>query len=239
MSLQPAGHRCRIAKGQQLGHRCPRLPIRGEKMPVHIAPPAKSGSWPITVAATGIAAAQFARCGFDFMIQAGPDKPGYDLVVTKGGNLLKISVKASEDGRWRLAESYMQRAASANAKKPDIPHAIRMWLDTHGERTVYCLVQFEGVSLNQLPRIYLATPGELAHRMKESVERIGEAELHEQYEWTSPESGFTAIEALPSAWLFSMERIHELLFPQAAQSVSAASVRTIGSPSLQSAVMTA
>jgi hypothetical protein len=207
-------------------------------MPVHIAPPAKSGSWPITVAATGIASAQFARCGFDVMIQTGRDKPWYDLVVTKGGNLLKIAVKASEDCRWRLAESYFQRAVPPNAKKPDISHAIRMWLDTHGERTVYCLVQFEGVSLNQLPRIYLATPGEIAQRMKESAERTGEAVLHEQYDWTSPESGFTAIEALPSTWLFSTERIHELLFPNA-QSVPAAPVRTAGSPSLRPVVMTA
>lgn len=208
-------------------------------MPLHIAPQAKPGSWPIMVGASGITAAQFARCGFDIMIQAGPDKPWYDLVVTKGGNLLKIAVKASEDGRWRLAESYLQRAAQINAKKPDIAHAIRMWLDTHGERTVYCLVQFEGVSLNQLPRIYLATPADIAYRMKESAERTGEGILHEQYDWTSPESGFTSVEALPTTWLFSVERIQELLFPQAAQSVPATPVRTIGSPTLQPAVMTA
>jgi len=208
-------------------------------MPLHIEPPAKPGSWPITVGATGIAAAQFARCGFDIMIQAGPDKPWYDLVVTKAGNLLKIGVKATEDGRWRLAESYLQRAVHANTKKPDIPHAIRMWLDTHGERTVYCLVQFEGVSLNELPRIYLATPAEIACRMKESAERTGEAVLHEQYDWTSPQSGFNAIEVLPSSWLFSVERIQDLLFPQNTQSVPATPVRTVGSPNLQPAILTA
>ena len=76
-----------------------------------------------------------------------------------------------------------------------------MWLDTHGERTVYCLVQFEGVSLNQLPRIYLATPAEIARRMRETVERRGEPVLFEQYDWTCGETGFTAIEALPSSWL--------------------------------------
>src|ERR1700757_541597 len=100
---QPARHRCPAA------HRGDRI------MPLHAAAPVKAGSWPITVGAAGIAAAQFARCGFDVMIQAGPDKPWYDLVVTKGGNLLKIGVKASEDGRWRLAESYLLRAAHANS----------------------------------------------------------------------------------------------------------------------------
>ena len=205
-------------------------------MPLAIPQPVKPHSWPMAVAATGIAAAQFARCGFDVMIQSGPDKPWYDLVVTKGGNLLKIGVKASESGRWRLAESYLLRAAHANTKKPDVPHAIRMWLDTHGERTVYCMVQFEDVSLNQLPRMYLATPAEIARRMKEAAERTGEPYLYEQYEWTAPESGFTAIETLPSSWLFSMERIHELLYPQAVSTPPARAVATTG---LREAVLTA
>lgn len=183
-------------------------------MPFEVAAPSKPHSWPIAVGAAGIAAAQFARCGFDVMMQAGPDKPWYDMVVTKAGNLLKVGVKASEDGCWHLAESYLLRAAHANSRKPDVPHAIRMWLDTHGERTVYCLVQFEGVRLDQLPRIYLATPADIARRMREIVDRKGQPVLYEQYDWTSPETGFTAFETLPSSWLFSMERIHELLFPQ-------------------------
>lgn len=195
-------------------------------MPIQVAPPYKSGSWPISVGANGIAAAQFARCGFDVMTQSGPDKPWYDLVVTRGGNLLKIGVKASDNGRWRLAESYLVRAAHANSKKPDIQHAIRMWLDIHGERTIYCLVQFEGVSLNELPRIYLATPAEIARRMRETAERTGEPLLYESYDWSSPESGFTSIEALPSSWLFSHVRIEELIYPSAVHEMAAA--RPIG-----------
>lgn len=204
-------------------------------MAFEVAAPVKPGSWPINVGAAGIAAAQFARCGFDVMIQAGPDKPWYDLVVTRGGNLLKIGVKATENGRWHLAQSYLQRAAYLNGKIPDIHRAIKLWFDIHGERTVYCLVQFEGVSLSQLPRIYLATPGEIARRMREAAERKGEPFLFEQYEWTSPETGFTAIEMLPSSWLFSHERIHELLFPQASQTVS----RPASPITLRPAVMTA
>jgi hypothetical protein len=208
-------------------------------MPHPVASPVKPGSWPITVGAAGIAAAQFARCGFDVMMQAGPDKPWYDLVVTKGGNLLKIGVKATEDGRWRLAESYLLRAAHANPRTPDIHHAIRMWLDTHGERTMYCLVQFEGVSLNQLPRIYLATPAEIARRMRETVERKGEPVLYEQYDWTSADTGFTAVEALPSSWMFSMERIQEVLFPRSGENVPGPATRTIAPLGLRPAVMTA
>jgi hypothetical protein len=181
-------------------------------MPLQAVATVKQGSWPITVGAAGIAAAQFARCGFDVMNQAGHDKPWYDLVVTKGPNLLKIGVKASEDGRWHLAESYLQRATQSN--KLDIHRAIALWVDIHGERTVYCLVQFQGVALNQLPRIYLATPAEIARRMRESVERKGDAYLYEHYEYTDAGSGAREIENLPNSWLFSHERIQEVLFPQ-------------------------
>ena len=210
-------------------------------MSPQLAMPVKPGSWPITVGAAGIAAAQFARCGFDVMIQQGHDKPWYDLVVTKAGNLLKIGVKASENGRWRLAESYLQRAAQVKGQKPDIHHAIRMWLDTHGERTVYCLVQFEDVPLNQMPRIYLATPAEIALRMRQSAERVDEPILFEQYEWTSPDTGFTAFETLPSSWFFSLDRIQELLSPQQTITAEPASPRGMRpNPGLRPvAVMTA
>ncbi|HEY1896498.1 MAG TPA: hypothetical protein VGG62_09520 [Terracidiphilus sp.] len=187
-------------------------------MPLLAPAPNKSISWPISVGAQGIAAAQFARCGFDVLMQAGHDKPWYDLVVTKGGNLLKIAVKGSEDGRWCLAQPY-QRAGNISNKFSDGHRAIDLWLDIHGSRTVYCLVQFEDVALNQLPRIYLATPAEIAQRMRESAERLGDPVLYEQYEWIAPETGYTAIEALPSSWLFSEERIHDLVFPQPGQSL--------------------
>jgi hypothetical protein len=188
-------------------------------MPLYAAAPVKPGSWPITVGAAGIAAAQFARCGFDVLSQAGHDKPWYDLVVTKGGNLLKIGVKASEDGCWRLAETYLHRAAQISGKKNDMHRAITLWLDIHGDRTVYCLVQFEGVALNQLPRIYLATPADIARRMREAADRTGQPSLYEQYQWTSSDTGNSEISTLPGSWLFSHERIHDLLFPQTAQPI--------------------
>jgi hypothetical protein len=193
-------------------------------MPLLAPAPNKSISWPITVGAKGIAAAQFARCGFDVLMQAGHDKPWYDLVVTKGGNLLKIAVKGSEDGRWCLAQPY-QRSGSIGSKSSDGLRAIDLWLDIHDSRTVCCLVQFEDVALNELPRIYLATPGEIAQRMRESAERLGDPVLYEQYEWISPETGYAAIEALPSRWFFSDERIHELVFPQPAQAVNISPLR--------------
>jgi hypothetical protein len=188
-------------------------------MPHLAAPQSRPFTWPVSVGAEGIAAAQFARCGFDVLVQAGHDKPSYDLVVTNAGNLLKISVKGSDDGRWRLTQSYFARTANSKGKMNDTHRAIDLWLDIHGARTVYCLVQFEGVALHQLPRIYLAAPSDIAVRMRESAERLGDSVLHEQYEWISPDNGGRTLEALPSGWLFSRERIRELLASQAAPAV--------------------
>ena len=176
----------------------------------------KPSSWPITVGAEGIAAAQFARCGFDVLVQAGRDKPWYDLVVTKAGNLLKVSVKASEDGSWSLAHGYMRRAAELSGMKIDCRGAIDLWLDSHGSRTVCCLVQFEDVGIYQLPRIYLASPYEIALKMRETAERQGQCLLYERYDWTSRESGSVSTESLPASWLFSQERIEQLLATQSA-----------------------
>jgi hypothetical protein len=173
--------------------------------------PLKPPSWPITVGAEAIAAAQFARCGFDVLVQAGSDKPWYDLVVTKSGNLLRVAVRASENGRWGLTESYLRHAADIIGRRGDRKSAIDLWLDHHGSRTVCCLVQFEGIAIQQLPRIYLASPAEVAQRMHDTAARVGQPTLFEQYEWTSSRDGVTTVERLPQNWLFSHERIHELL----------------------------
>lgn len=175
--------------------------------------PAKS--WPITLGAEGIAAAQFARCGFDVLMQAGRDKPWYDLVVTRAGNLLKISVKASEDGQWSLTQGYSRQAPEIAGNRFDCHAAIDRWVNSHGSRTVCCLVQFEKVALHEMPRIYLAFPCEIAALMRETSDRLGRCALFEKYTWT-PADGTLRSEALPSSWLFSQDRIEELLQTSAA-----------------------
>ena len=188
-------------------------------MSLFAATPPKTTTWPINVGAEGIAAAQFARCGFDVLVQSGHDKPWYDLVITKAGNLLKVSVKASDDGSWSLTHSY-QRRADPTGNKSDCQRAIDLWMDCQGSRTVCCLVQFKGVSIDQLPRIYLASPSEIAARMRETADRLSQAMLYEQYEWTSQESESRSLELLPREWLFSQDRIQELLAREASEGLS-------------------
>ena len=176
----------------------------------------KSQPWQINLGAEGIAAAQFARCGFDVSVQYGADKPAYDLVATKAGGLLKVSVKGSQNGVWNLTQLYIKRAAEISGKKADFHGAINLWLDHHASRTVCCLVQFLGVPIDQLPRIYLATPREIALRLRESLEGRGDLALYEGYEWESGADGVETVERLPSNWRFSRERIEELLASQIA-----------------------
>src|SRR5436305_10077094 len=105
----------------------------------------------ISVAAEAIAAAQFARCGFTVSVQYGANQPEYDLVVQKGDALMQVSVKGSQDGGWGLNQSFMKKGTG------DYHGAIDEWLACHSRRTTFCFVQFQGVALDKLPRVYLAT----------------------------------------------------------------------------------
>ena len=52
-------------------------------------------SWHVGVAAEAMVAAQFARYGYDVSVQYGADQPEYDLIASRGDEILKVSVKGS------------------------------------------------------------------------------------------------------------------------------------------------
>jgi len=72
----------------------------------------KMSKWHVATAAEAIAAAQFARCGWDVSVQYGANQPEYDLMVSKGNNVLKVSVKGSQDGSWGLTQKYLKRTGN-------------------------------------------------------------------------------------------------------------------------------
>lgn len=156
----------------------------------------------IEIAAEAITAAQFSRCGFDISVQYGPNQPEYDLIAVKDETILKISVKGSQDGGWGLTQSFIKNA--------DYHGAIEAWLQKHKPNTIYSLVQFYGVDLNQLPRIYLARPSEIAERLHETSNGRGDTILWEEKTW-SRGNAFGTTEKIPELWRFSYERIQELL----------------------------
>ena len=159
-------------------------------------------SWHVGVAAEAIVAAQFARCGVAVSVQYGADQPEYDLVAVEGDLLLKVSVKGSKDGGWGLTQSY---------KKGRTYHeAIDAWLEAHGKKTIFCLVQFKGVELNKMPRVYLASPAEIAEEMHKSRAGNGETVLREYKKWTDKGIAAGTEDIIPEKWLFSEARVREM-----------------------------
>jgi Holliday junction resolvase-like predicted endonuclease len=162
-------------------------------------------SWHVGVAAEALAAALFARCGYDVSVQYGANQPEYDLLVAKDEQLLKVSVKGSQDGSWGLCQSYLKPKSAA------YHDAIDRWLKRHKVRTILCLVQFRGVAVTAMPRVYLATPQEVARRLHETAKGRGDTILYEHHSWGSRARGAGTVEEIPRAWQFSPERVEQLL----------------------------
>ena len=163
----------------------------------------KVSSYNIGVAAEAFAAGFFARFGYNISVQYGANQPEYDLLVEKDDLVFKVSVKGSQTGSWGLIQSY---------KKSNVTYheAADMWANTHGSKTIICLVQFSGTNKTEAPRIYLAYPGEIADRLKCSRNGNGDSILYENHTWKSG-IAFGTTEKLPEHWQFSEERINQLI----------------------------
>ncbi len=159
-------------------------------------------SWHVGVAAEAIAAAQFARYGYDVSVQYGANQPEYDLIAVSGDKMLKISVKGSKDGGWGLTQGF---------KKGKTYHeAIREWLNKHHKKTIFCLVQFKNVDETQMPRMYLATPEEIAEVMCREAGGRGDTVLYENHTWGPTAQAHGTVDKIPNEWLFTKARVDEM-----------------------------
>jgi len=163
------------------------------------------GQWHVAVAAEAIAAAQLARCGYDVSVQYGANQPEYDLAVIRGERMLKVSVKGSQDGGWGLTQSFLEKG------KANYHEAIDQWLCRHNPRTVFCFVQFMDVPIGAMPRVYLATPAEVATQLKGCAGGRGETMLMEKRIWTDRAKHGGKIDQIPEAWKFSAARVAQLM----------------------------
>jgi hypothetical protein len=160
-------------------------------------------NWQVATAAESFAAAQFSRFGWDISVQYGANQPEYDLVAVNGIQTLKISVKGSKDGGWGLTQSYK--------KGRSYHQAIETWLSRHSANTILCLVQFQGVQLNELPRKYLARPKEIAEWLKAAAAGRGDTILYEYHAWTNRAQAAGTIDKIPESWGFTATRLIELV----------------------------
>ena len=154
--------------------------------------------WQVATAAEAISAAQFARCGWDISVQYGPNQPEYDLIVSNTALIMKVSAKGSQNGGWGLTQSQL--------KAGDYHAAADTWLERHSASTILCLVQFKGVQFDQMPRLYLATPSEVAERLRAIAGGRGHTVLREKHKWTSRAKAAGTIDQIPAKWLFTRER---------------------------------
>lgn len=165
-------------------------------------------SWHVGVAAEAYTAAVFARYGYDVSVQYGANQPEYDLIAVSGDKMLKISVKGSQDGGWGLTQGYK--------KGCDYHEATAKWLAAHHKKTIFCLVQFQNTAPNEMPRIYLASPQEIAEMLNASAGGRGETVLREYHTWGPNAAGRGTTDAIPAEWAISSERL-EYMFNQYGQ----------------------
>jgi hypothetical protein len=159
-------------------------------------------SWQVATAAEAFAAAQFARCGWNVSVQYGANQPEYDLVAVDGDRVLKVSVKGSKDGGWGLTQSYLKNA--------NYHGAVDTWLSKHSSKTVICLVQFKDTNIEALPRMYLATPQEIAEWLKNAAAGRGDTVLYERHAWTPRASAVGTIDIIPESWKFTEESLEAI-----------------------------
>lgn len=162
----------------------------------------KMTSWHVGVAAEAYAAALFARFGYDVSVQYGANQPEYDLIAVSGDKMLKISVKGSQDGGWGLTQNYK--------KGCDYHEATAKWLENHHKKTIFCLIQFQGTADDEMPRMYLASPAEIAEVMNASAGGRGETVLREYHEWGPRAAGRGTIDRIPEEWKFTEARAKDM-----------------------------
>ena len=162
----------------------------------------KMTHWHVGVSAEAFVAAQFARLSYDVSVQYGANQPEYDLIVVSGEKMLKISVKGSQDGAWGLTQTFK--------KGRSYHEAAQEWLNRHHKKTIFCFVQFQNTDAFEMPRMYLASPEEVAEILCKEAGGRGESILYENHTWGPKASAYGTVDKLPDEWRFTEARVEEM-----------------------------
>jgi hypothetical protein len=162
--------------------------------------------WHVATAAEAIAAAQFARLGFNVSVQYGANQPEYDLMIDDGSATLKVSVKGSRNKGWGLSHSHLPKLGDKNYHS-----AADSWLEGHKTGTTICLVQFSMVEFDQMPRIYVASPSDVAARLRVARGGLGHTILWEDHQYGPQGAAAGTVERLPDEWRLTKDRMDELV----------------------------
>ena len=153
------------------------------------------------IAAESYAACLLAQAGYDVLVQYGANQPQYDLVAVKGKSLLLVSVKGSQDGAWMLAVKFKNKSNSYH-------DAIERWLGAQRDDVAFVFVQFSEITFGNSPRVYVASPREIAEYLKTQCNGRGYGSLEEDCRRHKPNSKYD--HRIPSAWVFTVGRIDSI-----------------------------
>lgn len=68
-------------------------------------------------------------------------------------------------------------------------------------------MQFQGTADDEMPRMYLSSPSEIAEVLNASTGGRGETILYEYHEWGHCAAGYGTIDSIPERWKFTVERV--------------------------------
>ncbi len=162
-------------------------------------------------AADGDVIARLSFLGFDVFTQRKSNLKRYDLLAVDDRDVsLKISVKGSTTGGWVIRTSI--GTIDVNGKT-DYQYAINKWEQEQTQPgIVFCFVQYKDVGPDQRPRMYLATPKEVADQLRSQANGRGYGALREHHVYTArSQAGVGAVDKIPALWLFSRERVEQMI----------------------------
>lgn len=127
-------------------------------------------------------------------------------MIAVDGHMLKISVKGSSDGGWGLSQSQLSAWRKNNPDgPPNYIAAADMWLTRHKPRTAICFVNFRQVPFDGMPRVYLASPNEVANKLKSARAGKGDTILFDLPVRNSSKA------VVSSEWMMTPERVMKFL----------------------------
>ena len=68
-------------------------------------------------------------------------------------------------------------------------------------------MQFYEVPIDQLPRMYLATPSEIGAWLRLAAAGRDDTTLHEYHAWTTRAKAAGTIDEIPAGWIFTDQRL--------------------------------
>lgn len=71
-------------------------------------------------------------------------------------------------------------------------------------------MQFKGTSELQMPRMYLASPKEIADHLCSEAGGRGDTILYEHHVWGTMAAAYGTVDKLPDEWLFTEARVKEM-----------------------------